>query len=268
MTDLNNKSWEELSSILKNEDTDLVKVNSIKKLVKQMEKSKELSNDDKRVLILDKINQHPEKIDDVDTISMIKEIINCKLKSADARKLSGSVSDHIQNIQDKSLLGFKYVTRMYRATFWTGVIMLFFGVLLTAYFAISNTPYTEVSPYLAIVFGGGGISSMFVSLRQTARKLQQSRANASQLAMALNEWQFLSLWSGKTYDAILKKYEESSENDASSIQILEKFLEWKKNLTKDMVKHIGENVGNETSTETKIEKFPSTKKKGLLPKGF
>ena len=68
---------------------------------------------------------------------------------------------------------------------------------------------------------------MFTSLHLTARKLQQSRANASQLAIALNEWQYLSLWSGKTYQTLLEKYAKDSSNNISTIEVLKEFLDWK-----------------------------------------
>ena len=287
MTDLSSDAFQKISHSLKNSDSDKVKLSEIGKIIKQMKKGQEESIDDKREWILNELNNNSDRIHDEDVISKIKSVINYKLQSTDARKLSGNVRDHIKAIQDKSLEGFTHVTRMYRVTFWVGVIMLFFGVALTAYFAINKTPYTEISPYLAIVFGGGGISSMFASLHQTARKLQQSRANASQLAMALNEWQFLSLWSGKTYQRMLEKYTKDPSNNISTIKSFEHFLQWKKDLTKDMIIHIEKYVATGTDKtepgESKIEeeikddqedvqkqdKARQPKKKpGTLPKGF
>ena len=287
MTDLSGDAFQKISHLLKNGDSDKVKLSEIGRIIKQMKKGQEESIDDKREWILNALNDNHDGIDDEEVIFKIKSVINYKLQSADARKLSGNVSDHIKAIQVKSLEGFENVTGMYRVTFWVGVIVLFFGVALTAYFAINKTPYTEIAPYLAIVFGGGGISSMFASLHQTARKLQQSRANASQLAMALNEWQFLSLWSGKTYQHMLEKYRKDPSNNISVIKTFEHFLQWKKDLTKDMIIHIEKYVATGTDKtepgEPKIEeeikddqedvqkqdKAEQPKKKpGTLPKGF
>ena len=298
IANLNRDTFQEISHILKNSDSDKVKLSEINKTIKQMKKEQEESIDDKREWILKKLNDNPNGIDDKDVISEIKSVINYKLQSADARKLSGNVRDHIKAIQDKSLEGFTNVTLMYKVTFLIGVIMLFFGLALTAYLAINKTPYTEISPYLAIVFGGGGISSMFVSLHQTTQKLQQSRANASQLAMALNEWQFLSLWSGKTYQHMLEKYRKEPSNNISTIETFEHFLQWKGDLTKNMIVYIQKYVANRTDKtkpgESKIEddkedtqkqdtqkqdtqkqdiqkqdkEKKSKKKRGTLPKGF
>jgi len=286
MTDLNRDAFQKISHLLENSDSDRVKLSEIDRIIKQMKNGQEESIDDKREWILNALDDNPNGIHDEEVISKIKSVINYKLQSADARKLSGNVRDHINAIQGKSLKGFKDVTLMYKVTFWVGVIILFFGVALTAFFAINKTPYTEISPYLAIVFGGGGISSMFASLHQTARKLQQSRANASQLAMALNEWQFLSLWSGKTYQHLLEKYRKDPSNNISTIKTFEHFLQWKEALTKDMIIHIEKYVATSTDKtkssdtsnpftnllnsfdDSQPSNIPHVNKQGALPKGF
>jgi len=243
---LNNDAFQEISSVIKNSDLDKVKLSKIDSILKKTKEGQEKSIDGKREWILKKLIENPDGNLAEEVISEIKNVINYKLQTSDARRLSENVGDHIEAIQHKSLEGFTHVTRMYRATFWSGVIILFFGVFLTAYLAISKTPYAEISPYLAIIFGGGGISSMFTSLYLTARKLQQSRANASQLAIALNEWQFLSLWSGKTYQTLLEKYEKDSSNNILTVEVLKEFLDWKKELTKNMIIHIQEYVAIST----------------------
>jgi len=286
MTDLNRDAFQKISHLLENSDSDRVKLSEIDRIIKQMKNGQEESIDDKREWILNALDDNPNGIHDEEVISKIKSVINYKLQSADARKLSGNVRDHINAIQGKSLKGFKDVTLMYKVTFWVGVIILFFGVALTAFFAINKTPYTEISPYLAIVFGGGGISSMFASLHQTARKLQQSRANASQLAMALNEWQFLSLCSGKTYQHLLEKYRKDPSNNISTIKTFEHFLQWKEALTKDMIIHIEKYVATSTDKtkpgetsnpftnllnpfdDSQPSTVPYVNKQRTLPKGF
>ena len=284
MTDFINNAFKDISSILNNGDSERIKLTEINKIVQQIQEGKEPSLDDMRESILKALNNNPEKLRDDEIISQIKYVINYKLQSADARRLSENVREHIKAIQDKSLIGFTHVTRMYRVTFWAGVVMLFFGVFLTGFFAINNTPYDEVAPYLAIVFSGGGVSSMFVSLRQTARKLQQSRANASQLAMALNEWQFLSLWSGKTYQHLLEKFNKNPSSDTSVIKTFEHFLQWKETLTQDMIKHVEKYVANGTdhissdsedsfaALSKSFNELPTheidNQKKGALPKGY
>ena len=250
MVDLSKNAFQKISSILDNGDSERVKLTQIGTVVEEMQNEQKASIDDMREWILDKLNDAPDRLRDEAIVSKIKYVINYKLRSTNARKLSENVRDHIKAIQDKSLEGFTHVTRMYRITYWVGVIMLIFGVALAAYFSIIKTPFTEIGPYLAIFFGGGGISSMFVSLHQTARKLQQSRANASQLAMALNEWQFLSLWSGKTYQRLLEKYSQDPSPDTSVIKTFEHFLQWKETLTKDMIVHIEKYVATNTGQST------------------
>ena len=62
MTDLNSDAFQKISHLLKNSDSDRVKLSEIDRIIKQMKKGQEESIDDKREWILNALNNNPNGI--------------------------------------------------------------------------------------------------------------------------------------------------------------------------------------------------------------
>lgn len=107
------------------------------------------------------------------------------------------------------------------------------------------------------IFGVGGIIDITILLFRPARDLQRSRASASQLAMALNEWQFISIWSGKVIGLLYENLKQKQDEQAS-LKSIKELLTLKENSVTNLIKIIEQTVANESLEGGSSQQTPST----------
>lgn len=177
----------------------------------------------------------------------------------DVKQISHIVQKHIEKIQNENLKSFQSAGNMYKDAFHVGIGLIVIGFILAISTVImsnagneqNNQPdITLITGILSGIFGAGGIIDITMLLFRPARDLQRSRASASQLAMATNEWQFISIWSGKTISSVYKKLEKQ-QCDLTCINTIKELLILKEKLCSNLINTIEQTVANETVEEGK-----------------
>ena len=123
---------------------------------------------------------------------------------------------------------------MYIIAFAIGIILIGFSIKL----AFDSTTPNE---YLATFFGAAGVFDISFLLYKPAKQIQRSRGNATQLWMAFLEWQYISIWSGKTYNKFFKILIPTTEQTIIVEQMV-KILKMKSETTVNLIESIEKNV--------------------------
>ncbi|HSA98963.1 MAG TPA: hypothetical protein VLF17_07780 [Candidatus Nitrosotenuis sp.] len=183
----------------------------------------------------------------------IKEKQDVKNKSdlEAVKAISMQVQHDITHIQHENLQSFRKAGTMYYQAFLAGLCLIGAGFSLAVWtITTSNSQpnITMITGILSGIFGVGGIIDITMLLFRPARDLQRSRASASQLAMATNEWQFISVWSGKTIHSLYKKL-ETQQCDSSCINAIKELLVLKERLCSNLINEIEQTVANENVKE-------------------
>lgn len=195
----------------------------------------ELSDDKNKDIIkkaMGKIGKG-EKLDD-DEKKCIHELTD------DARyvkKISNNAIEFSNELQKRTSLGFLIVLGMYVVAFAVGIVLIAYSM----YYA-SNTK--DPNEYLAAFFGAIGVADLMILLYKPAQKIQESRANASQLLAAFMEWQFVSIWSGKLFGKLYKEF-DACDNKKDLFEKMKTILNLKVTLTNNLVKTMNDSTKEE-----------------------
>jgi len=194
-----------------------------------------------------KLQKISEKIEHEELDKSEKEFLT-KLSSGinedtiDVRILSRKSKIFTQKLYNRTTFSFAIVLIMYIIAFAVGIILIGFSIKLAFY---STTP----NEYLASFFGAAGVFDISFLLYKPAKQIQRSRGNATQLWMAFLEWQYISIWSGKTYrilfDALNGKPSDvlNPKNDPTAfLEQMIKILKMKSKTTVNLIESIEKNV--------------------------
>jgi len=185
-----------------------------------------------------------------------KQNVKNSSDSEAVKAISKQVQHDITHIQHENLKSFKKAGTMYYQAFLAGLCLIGAAFILAIWTVITNAgtghanqpDTTMITGVLSGIFSAGGIIDITVLLFRPARDLQRSRASASQLAMATNEWQFISVWSGKTIHSLYKKL-ETQQCDSSCINAIKELLILKEKLCTNLINEIEKTVANENVKE-------------------
>ena len=170
----------------------------------------------------------------------------------DIKILSKILSKYSTKIIQKTIDSFSIVLYLYVAAFAVGIFLIIFSAILAIF---AESPEDIVLPG---IFGIGGITELIILLYKPAKEIQRSRANASQLMAAFSEWHFLSMWSGRTYAELLKRFNKNG-NKNPDLKSMMDILKLKKDLTVDLVRVIEETVAAREDKE-KVKESTSQEK--------
>jgi len=186
----------------------------------------------------DKLQKISEKIEHKELDKSEKEFLT-ELRSEidevkDVRDLSDQSKIFTQKLYNRTKFSFGIVLIMYIIAFAIGIILIGFSIKL----AFDSTTPNE---YLATFFGAAGVFDISFLLYKPAMQIQRSRGNATQLWMAFLEWQYISIWSGKTYNKFFKILKPTTEQTTILEQML-KILKMKSETTVNLIESIEKNV--------------------------
>ena len=200
----------------------------------------------------EKLQNISEKIEHKELDKSEKEFLT-KLRAEmvdevkDVRDLSDRSKIFTEKLYKRTTLSFLIVLTMYVIAFAVGIILIGFSLKLAF---DSTTP----NDYLASFFGAAGVFDISFLLYKPAKQIQRSRGNATQLWMAFLEWQYISIWSGKTYHKLFNILK--TPNDQTFIlEQMVKILKIKSETTVNLIESIEKNVAARSDEK-------STKKNG------
>ena len=152
----------------------------------------------------------------------------------DVRILSRKSKDFTNRLLSRTLKGFSIVLVMYSIAFVVGLLLIAVSLILAFN---SSTP----NEYLASFFGAAGVFDISFLLYKPAKEIQRSRGNATQLWMAFSEWQYISIWSGKTYNKLFSVLNPKNDQTTYLEQMI-KILKMKAETTVSLIESIEKNV--------------------------
>jgi len=207
---------------------------STKEIIEIMQDSLPLDMEKK-----DKLQTISEKIGHQELDKSEKEFLT-KLSSKidkdtiDVRILSRQSKSFTRRLLSRTLKSFSVVLAMYIMAFAVGIILIGSSLILAL---SSSTP----NVYLASFFGAAGVFDISFLLYKPAKEIQRSRGNATQLWMAFSEWQYVSIWSGKTYNKLFKIFDDA-KNQTTLLEQMIKILKMKAETTAVLIESIEKNV--------------------------
>ena len=148
--------------------------------------------------------------------------LNLKDPTDDVEELYNELRKKWFKEMNRTERSFVLVLGLYVFAFFLGVVMIVVGFLLP----ILISDFGEVSEVLGIA----GIADVAFLLYKPLKEVQKSRENAYQLLAAFSEYRFVTLWTGKTYAEIYKKFIVSRDkNDVQTIELMIRLIELKVN---------------------------------------
>ena len=201
---------------------------------------------------LEDILQKPKP--DKDDEKILQEVSRVLDDTSEAKAISNETLSFGDKLNDANLDSFEKVERMYRVGFYTGVVLVGSAIGLFVYNAIQSSSGVDTTTgnIISGVLGSLGVADMLLLLYTPVRELQKSRGNISKLSALFNEWQYISLWSGKTYNVLIERLRNKEKIDANTEKLLNEMrqmLELKSDTTIKLAKLMGEIITHyETST--------------------
>lgn len=173
------------------------------------------------------------------------------------REISNKTKKFGETLNEANLDSFEKVERMYRVGFYSGVGMIVAAVGLFIYNSVSGTSGESAvsGNILSAIFGGLGVADMLLMMYTPVRELQQSRGNISKLSALFNEWQYISAWTGKTYNVLHSKLKNNQKLEAKDEKILAEMrrqIELKSDITVKLAKLMAEITTQQKSKELKV----------------
>jgi len=160
-----------------------------------------------------------------ETSTLLLNQMKTTMETAD--KFKWALSDTIEQIEE----AYKSVMRMYKISFYLGIILIIFSL----FFAIFDK-----ASLLPIIFSGMGVADIITFfIAKPPQNLQNSRANLAQLQAAFFNW-FIDVYNWNSYLAYLtqinqinfenvKKVSETLlDNTNKTMELIEEYCELKK----------------------------------------
>ncbi|WP_179372103.1 PKD domain-containing protein [Nitrosopumilus ureiphilus] len=139
-----------------------------------------------------------------------------------------------ERLNNANLDSFEKVELMYLVGFFTGVVLILSAIGIFVHNAINGATGEAATSgnILSAVFGSLGVADMLLLLYTPVRELQKSRGNISKLSALYNEWQYISNWTGKTYNVLNEKLKTNQELEPKQEKLINE-MRWLIDLKSD-----------------------------------
>lgn len=185
-----------------------------------------------------------------------------KLDTYELKKISDESQRHGDLLNSANLKSFETVELMYFIGFLSGVALLLSAIGVFIYNVVNGSSGTEAisANIVSGILGGIGIADIVILLYTPVRELQRSRGNLSKLSTLYNEWQYISSWTGKTYNVLHKKLKNDKGLEPKQKELLNE-MRWLIELKSDTSSKLAELMAEMTThTESKSIKVSISSK--------